>query len=193
MGLWNLIFGEKEIKPYKPEAFVLNGRYITVHAKHGTMISIYDAPLSKIEGTVTELKQNRKEINIKNLEGVLLLSKNDNAIVEVNCHGTIQGDWYFPGKINAKTVDLSIRRPMKLEIIASVISAEGFTDVQYFYMPTDMLPEKIKKHNFVEITEEEANGSYENIILAAGSLEKTTITADVVRLSYLPETSEEEE
>jgi hypothetical protein len=192
MGLWNALFGKTELKPYRPEKFPLNDRVLTITAKHNTMISVYENPLSSIEGTVTEFKQNKDEITIKNLEGILLITKQDDAYVQIKCEGTLQGDWHFPGTIEAKTVHLTIRKPMKLNINAQIISAEGFTNVQNYYMPTNMLPDKFKEFNPSELTPEEINGSYEVIAQKTDKLERTKITAHTVRLSYMPIECEEE-
>jgi hypothetical protein len=191
MGLWNALFGKKEVKPFKPEKFPLNDRTLTITAKHGTMISIYDNPLSSVEGTVTELKQNKNEVTIKNLEGILFLSKDDFADLQITCEGTLQGDWYFPGTIEAKNVNITIRKPMKLNIYAQIVSAEGYTNVQNYYMPTDMLPDKFKEFNPAELTPEEINGSYEVIAEKTDALERTRIMAHTVRLSYMPIMSED--
>lgn len=192
MGLWKALFGKKEVKPYKPEKFPLNDRVLSITAKHNTMISVYDNALSSIEGTVTEFKQNKDEITIKNLEGLLFISKQDEAYIQINCDGTLQGDWYHPGNIEAKTVHLTIRKPMKLNIFAQIVSAEGFTNVQNYYIPTNKLPEKFRKFNPTELTPEEINGSHIEIDKQAEKLERTKIKANTVRLSYMPENDEEE-
>lgn len=190
MGLWNAIFGKKEVKPYKPETFAANDRTINITAKHNTMISLHDSSYVKIEGTVTELRQNKNEVTIKDLEGLLFIPKNDDGFLEIICEGTLQGDWYYTGNIEAKTVHLTVRKPMKLNIYAKIISAEGFTNVQNYYMPTDMLPDKFKMFNPAELTPEEINGSYEIIAEKTDELERTRIMAHTVRLSYMPEDSE---
>jgi len=190
MGLWNTLFGKKEVKPYKPEKFFLNNRILKITAKHDTMISIYDNALSSIEGTVTELKQNKNEVIIKNLEGLLFLSKNDDGFIEINCEGTLQGDWHYSGSIEAKTLHLTIRKPMKLNIYAQNVSAEGFTNVQNYYIPTDKLPERYRKLNPTELTSEEINISYLEICKQTEKLCKTTIKANTVRLNYLPDGDE---
>lgn len=193
MGLWNAIFGKKEVKPYKPETFAANDRTINITAKHNAMISLHEHSYAKIEGTVTELKQNKNDVTIKDLEGILFISKKDDAFMEITCDGTLQGDWYYSGNIEAKTVHLTVRKPMKLNIYAKIISAEGFTNVQNYYMPTDMLPDKFKMFNPAELTPEEINGSHITIDLQADKLERTKITAHTVRLSYLPIERDEEE
>lgn len=193
MGLWNAIFGKKEVKPYKPETFAANDRTINITAKHNAMISLHEHSYAKIEGTVTELKQNKNDVTIKDLEGILFISKKDDAFMEITCDGTLQGDWYYTGNIEAKTVHLTVRKPMKLNIYAKIISAEGFTNVQNYYMPTDMLPDKFKMFNPAELTPEEINGSHITIDLQADKLERTKITAHTVRLSYLPIERDEEE
>lgn len=193
MGLWNAIFGKKEVKPYKPETFAANDRTINITAKHNAMISLHEHSYAKIEGTVTELKQNKNDVTIKDLEGILFISKKDDAFMEITCDGTLQGDWYYSGNIEAKTVHLTVRKPMKLNIYAKIISAEGFTNVQNYYMPTDMLPDKFKMFNPAELTPEEINGSHITIDLQADKLERTKITAHTVRLSYMPIERDEEE
>lgn len=195
MGLWTAIFGKKEVKPYKPETFAANDRTINITAKHNAMISLHEHSYAKIEGTVTELKQNKNDVTIKDLEGILFISKKDDAFMEITCDGTLQGDWYYTGNIEAKTVHLTIKKPMKLNIFAQIISAEGFTNVQNYYMPTDMLPDKFKMFNPPELTPEEINGSYEVIAEKTDALERTRIMAHTVRLSYmpLPEEHNEEE
>lgn len=193
MGLWNAIFGKKEVKPYKPETFAANDRTINITAKHNAMISLHEHSYAKIEGTVTELKQNKNDVTIKDLEGILFISKKDDAFMEITCDGTLQGDWYYSGNIEAKTVHLTVRKSMKLNIYAKIISAEGFTNVQNYYMPTDMLPDKFKMFNPAELTPEEINGSHITIDLQADKLERTKITAHTVRLSYLPIERDEEE
>jgi|GEM_PF-4892785 len=192
MGLLNWIFGEKEIKPYKPEKFALNDRTLNITAKHNTMLSIYEGALSSIEGTVTSLKQNKNEVTIKNLEGLLFLPKNDDAFLDITCEGTLEGDWYFPGTIEAKTVHLTIRKPMKLNILAQIISAQGFTNVQNYYLPTHLLPERLREFDTPELTPEEINGSYIAINTQADELETTKILARTVKLNYLPFDDEEE-
>jgi len=186
MGLLNWLFGEKETKPFKPETFAINDRTVNITAKHNAMISIHEHSYAKIEGTVTALKQNKNEIGIKDLEGLLFLPTNDDGFININCEGTLQGDWLYSGSVLAKTVHLTIRKPMKLKINSPIISAEGYTNVQNYYMPTNLLPEKFKKLNPTELTPEEINGSFETIHEKTNKLETTIIAANIVRLSYFP-------
>jgi hypothetical protein len=188
MGIWKSLFGTE--KAYKPDLILFDEKVLVLHSEKPLQIELAPIYGLRIDGTITKERPAMTASGedcyfVEGIDGIANTPHLRNIRIDAKA-SRISGNIWHPGTLEAKMVDVTIKRPMTIKTEAEIY-APDFTKAIY-YMPTSTLPKKLRaQHDQIELTPEQINGHWEALEETTRNLPQLIIKATSARILYMPQ------